>query len=216
MSLPTLRLICFTQAGAQTAQRLLRAIDSQFCCEGVLSSRFAGSSCLPKTELSLADWTRKQFSQADCLVFVGACGIAVRAIAPFVKDKFADPAVLVIDEQGRFCISLLSGHVGGANAFANLCAQALGATPVITTATDLNHAFAVDVFARKNNLVISDMELAKEMAALLIRGKTIAWGAGEGFVFPKEQTIPGSPAAAAVPRPAGGCAQIFRQLFCTR
>ena len=101
MSLPTLRLICFTQAGAQTAQRLLRAIDSQFCCEGVLSSRFAGSSCLPKTELSLADWTRKQFSQADCLVFVGACGIAVRAIAPFVKDKFADPAVLVIDEQGR-------------------------------------------------------------------------------------------------------------------
>ena len=190
MSLPTLRLICFTQAGAQTAQRLLRAIDSQFCCEGVLSSRFAGSSCLPKTELSLADWTRKQFSQADCLVFVGACGIAVRAIAPFVKDKFADPAVLVIDEQGRFCISLLSGHVGGANAFANLCAQALGATPVITTATDLNHAFAVDVFARKNNLVISDMELAKEMAALLIRGKTIVWGAGEGFVFPKEQTIP--------------------------
>ena len=61
---------------------------------------------------------------------------------------------------------------------------------MITTGTDVNHTFAVDVFARKNNLVISDMELAKEMAALLIRGKTIAWGAGEGFVFPKEQTIP--------------------------
>ena len=164
MSLPTLRLICFTQAGAQTAQRLLRAIDSQFCCEGVLSSRFAGSSCLPKTELSLADWTRKQFSQADCLVFVGACGIAVRAIAPFVKDKFADPAVLVIDEQGRFCISLLSGHVGGANAFANLCAQALGATPVITTATELNHAFAVDVFAKQNDLLLTDRLLAKQLS----------------------------------------------------
>ena len=53
---------------------------------------------------------------------------------------------------------------------------------MITTGTDVNHTFAVDVFARKNNLVISDMELAKEMAALLIRGKTIAWGAGEGFV----------------------------------
>lgn len=61
---------------------------------------------------------------------------------------------------------------------------------MITTGTDVNHTFAVDVFARKNNLVISDMELAKEMAALLIRGKTIVWGAGEGFVFPKEQTIP--------------------------
>lgn len=170
MSLPTLRLICFTQAGAQTAQRLLRAIDSQFCCEGVLSSRFAGSSCLPKTELSLADWTRKQFSQADCLVFVGACGIAVRAIAPFVKDKFADPAVLVIDEQGRFCISLLSGHVGGANAFANLCAQALGATPVITTATDLNHAFAVDVFAKQNDLLLTDRLLAKQLSAAVLAG----------------------------------------------
>ena len=186
MSLPTLRLICFTQAGAQTAQRLLRAIDSQFCCEGVLSSRFAGSSCLPKTELSLADWTRKQFSQADCLVFVGACGIAVRAIAPFVKDKFADPAVLVIDEQGRFCISLLSGHVGGANAFANLCAQALGATPVITTATDLNHAFAVDVFAKQNDLLLTDRLLAKQLSAAILAGQPV----GFSSVFTGRDALP--------------------------
>ena len=96
----------------------------------------------------------------------------------------------MIDERGSYAISLLSGHLGGANELTEFAAESIGAQPVITTGTDVNHTFAVDVFARKNNLVISDMELAKEMAALLIRGKTIAWGAGEGFVFPKEQTIP--------------------------
>ena len=202
MSLPTLRLICFTQAGAQTAQRLLRAIDSQFCCEGVLSSRFAGSSCLPKTELSLADWTRKQFSQADCLVFVGACGIAVRAIAPFVKDKFADPAVLVIDEQGRFCISLLSGHVGGANAFANLCAQALGATPVITTATDLNHAFAVDVFAKQNDLLLTDRLLAKQLSAAVLAGQPVGFSSVfAGMDVGRDDGMDASIHADALPQP---------------
>ena len=96
----------------------------------------------------------------------------------------------MIDEQGSYAISLLSGHLGGANELTEFAAESIGAQPVITTGTDVNHTFAVDVFARKNNLVISDMELAKEMAALLIRGKTIVWGAGEGFVFSKEQTIP--------------------------
>lgn len=79
----------------------------------------------------------------------------MRAIAPFVRDKFADPAVIVIDEQGKFCISLLSGHIGGANEWTARFAEVLGAEPVITTATDLNHKFAVDVFAKKNNLLIT-------------------------------------------------------------
>lgn len=96
----------------------------------------------------------------------------------------------MIDEQGNYAISLLSGHLGGANELAKFAAESIGAVPVITTGTDVNHTFAVDVFARKNNLVIADMRLAKEMAALLIRGKTITWGAGEGFVYPKGQNIP--------------------------
>ena len=107
-----------------------------------------------------------------------------------VKGTLREWAEEWIHEQGSYAISLLSGHLGGANELTEFAAESIGAQPVITTGTDVNHTFAVDVFARKNNLVISDMELAKEMAALLIRGKTIAWGAGEGFVFPKEQTIP--------------------------
>lgn len=100
----------------------------------------------------------------------------------------------MIDEQGSYAISLLSGHLGGANELTEFAAESIGAQPVITTGTDVNHTFAVDVFARKNNLVISDMELAKEMAALLIRGKTIAWGAGEGFSLPERTDHSGTAA----------------------
>ena len=71
----------------------------------------------------LAAWTDRHFDSADALVFVGACGIAVRAIAPHVEHKTSDPAVVVVDELGRFSISLLSGHIGGANALASAIAR---------------------------------------------------------------------------------------------
>ncbi len=85
----------------------------------------------------LAAWTAAHFDCYDALVFIGSCGIAVRAIAPHIKSKLYDPAVVVCDEAGRFAVSLLSGHVGGANALTAQIADAIGAIPVITTASDL-------------------------------------------------------------------------------
>ena len=187
-------IIAFTEHGCVLGEKLLRDLQKQDQeVYGFVKSKYVE---LPekhpfrKVKGTLREWAEEWIPRLDGIIFFSATGIAVRTIAPFVVSKKTDPAVVVIDEQGSYAISLLSGHLGGANELTEFAAESIGAQPVITTGTDVNHTFAVDVFARKNNLVISDMGLAKEMAALLIRGKTIAWGAGEGFIFPKEQTIP--------------------------
>ena len=113
------------------------------------------------------------FESQDALLFIGATGIAVRSIAPFVADKRKDPAVVVMDEKGIFAISLLSGHIGGANELAGKLANLTGAIPVITTATDVNGRFAVDVFAKKQKLWIADMKAAKRVSADVLDEKKI-------------------------------------------
>ncbi|WP_075718350.1 cobalt-precorrin 5A hydrolase [Roseburia sp. 499] len=128
-----------------------------------------------KMERSLQEWCENAFLHAQLLIFVGATGIAVRAIAPFIKDKFTDPAVLVVDEKGKYVIPILSGHVGKANEYADYLAEKLSATAVITTATDLNGKFAVDVFARKNQLVIRDRAWAKEISAGILQGEKVGF-----------------------------------------
>ena len=108
------------------------------------------------------------FQSMDALLFIGACGIAVRSIAPYLQGKDKDPAVVVLDERGIFAISLLSGHLGGANELTAVLANLTGAIPVITTATDINGRFAVDVFAKKQNLWISDLKAAKAVSAAVL------------------------------------------------
>ena len=126
-------------------------------------------------EQGLARWTKEQMEQRNTLLFIGACGIAVRAIAPNLVNKLQDSAVLVIDEMANYVIPILSGHVGGANELACMLAKRIGAVPVITTATDINGKFAVDVFARKNGLKIADRELAKEISAELLTGRKVGF-----------------------------------------
>ena len=111
--------------------------------------------------------------QCDAIIFVGATGIAVRAIAPFICGKAVDPAVLVIDEAGRYVISLLSGHLGGANALARTAASLIEAEPIITTATDAESAFVVDTFAKENGFLLTDLRKAKEVSAKVLRGEKL-------------------------------------------
>lgn len=110
---------------------------------------------------------------SDALIFIGAVGIAVRMIAPYLHHKTTDPCVLVLDELGNYVIPILSGHIGGGNELALKIAAFLHALPVITTATDINHLFAVDTFASKNNLVIKDMKIAKEISAALLERQKV-------------------------------------------
>ena len=122
--------LAFTAKGEALARRLAEALPGSV-------SRCGG-------DVTLKGWTAEHFAQDEALIFVGAVGIAVRAIAPHCKSKAADPAVVVVDEGGNFAVPLLSGHLGGANALARALAKACDAVPVITTATDVNGLFAVD------------------------------------------------------------------------
>jgi cobalt-precorrin 5A hydrolase len=109
------------------------------------------------------------------LVFIMAAGIAVRVIAPHVQDKRYDPAVVVIDDGGNHAISLLSGHLGGANELTETIAKAIGASPVITTATDVAGKLAPDVLSRKLGLAIEPFNKLKTLNALLAGGGEIAF-----------------------------------------
>lgn len=135
---------------------------------------------------SLRQVVKKAFLESSLIVFIGACGIAVRSIAPFVKSKTTDPAVIVIDEKGTFVIPLLSGHIGGANTMALKLATYLQARPVLTTATDVNHLFAVDEWAARNNIIISSMGEAKAFSAGLVDGRTL----GVYSDFPIDSELP--------------------------
>lgn len=124
-------------------------------------------------EEKLSHWVEKAFKEKDAIIFISATGIAVRSIAPFIKSKTTDPAVIVIDDMGTFVISLLSGHVGGANRLTTLIADELKGQPVITTATDVSNKLAIDSWAVENGLIIDNIKPAKDIAMDILAGKLI-------------------------------------------
>lgn len=146
-------VIFYTDRGEATAARITDALRDEYALERYRAKCDVG----------------ELFNAVDALIFVGACGIAVRSIAPFIRSKTSDPAVIVIDERGQYAISLLSGHIGGANGLTKRIAQVVGATPVITTATDVNGRFAADEWASRNGLVIASMQSAKRFAAEILQ-----------------------------------------------
>ncbi len=115
------------------------------------------------------------FNQFESIIFVCACGIAVRAVAPYLRSKVTDPAVIVIDDCGKFVIPILSGHIGGANLLADRLAELIGAKAVVTTATDTGGRFSPDSFAVANDLIICDMKVAKAVAAAVLDGESIGF-----------------------------------------
>ncbi len=116
----------------------------------------------------LRDLFPRLWGQYRAIVCIMAAGIVVRCIAPLVRSKTQDPAVVVLDERGRFVISLLSGHVGGANRLAEVVADILGAQPVITTGSDVSRKPAVDVMAMETGLVMEDMTWAARVTTAVL------------------------------------------------
>ena len=117
-------MICFTERGAWVCRRLFHKLKEMGEeCEAVIPKRFLREEwkkegLKEREEESLSQWTGKMFAEKRAMIFVSATGIAVRAIAPWIRDKMTDPPVVTVDEGAQFVIPLLSGHVGGANELA--------------------------------------------------------------------------------------------------
>ena len=169
-----LRIITFTSQGCLPAKRIADRIPAR------LYRKFHTPG---KTEMCpenfepvktpLADWAADGFAAGDPLLFIGAAGIAVRAIAGCIRDKLTDVPVLVMDMQGTYVIPILSGHYGGANALARRIAELTGAVAVITTATDQVGAFAADLFAKEHNMRIRNPKALPGLSGKAVSGEII-------------------------------------------
>ena len=122
----------------------------------------------------VADLLEKKFHSYDTWIFVGALGICVRSIAPFLQDKTTDPAVVNIDEQGKFAQAVLSGHVGGANSVAEKLSRILQAQAVITTASDLQNIWSLDLLAEKFNWTAASQQPLNKLISLFVNNKRTA------------------------------------------
>lgn len=148
---PQVCLVAITKHGAAQAARLARQLPQATVC---VAARFSDAlHGLPNTvrayEGAFKDEIAGLFEAFDQIVFFVSLGAVVRLIAPHLKSKDEDPGVLVVDDAGQFAIPVLSGHVGGANAMAETVAALLGATPVLTTASDVGKTVPVDILGRE-------------------------------------------------------------------
>lgn len=145
-----LHAIALTRDGAALACRLAGALPE---ARAHAPARFAaGLAGVEGFEEPVSVRIARLWGEAGGFLLVMAAGIAVRSIAPLLADKAVDPAVVVLDPAGHFAVPLLSGHLGGANDLARQVAELLGATPVITTATDAAGRPAVEMWAREKGL----------------------------------------------------------------
>ena len=178
----------FTRNGAKISLKLQKYLDSCGFETGIFTTRRYREvdPALREISPSLQVMCKEAFSRCRLMIFIGATGIAIRSIAPYIRSKTRDPAVISIDEQGKFVIPLLSGHIGGANSLATGIAAVLKAVPVITTATDVNDLFAVDEWAARHKMSIFNMDAAKTFASYLVDCKKV----GVKSEFPVKGTLP--------------------------
>lgn len=184
-----LSIISFTKTGMLLAERVKKALSDgpEVRLYTKCKAYKDGDEKLlvSRVDTSVGEWAGGQMKARNAMLFIGACGIAVRAVAPFLTDKLQDAPVLVMDEKGNYVIPILSGHVGGANELAGMLAKKIGAQPVITTATDLNQKFAVDVFAEKNGFFIDKKDGIARVSAKALAGEeiTVSVETGHGCGF---------------------------------
>jgi len=170
----TIAIIAITRNGTLLARKIR---DGFAGADLYVSSRYAGQAGKNKQQFEPAALKEKiitLWNEYDGLVFIMATGIVVRMIAGLLESKETDPAIVVMDDAGHFAVSLLSGHLGGANELAERCAFVSGARAVITTATDVNLLPSFDMLAKEHDWAIDNISRVKKLNTMLLDGEQIA------------------------------------------
>ena len=166
-----------TAPGARLGRALAGRLGADLYLPDRLAGEFGGRGFASLPPLVGSTW-----AQYGRHVFVAAAGIAVRAVAPHLRAKDRDPAVVVVDQRGRFAVSLVSGHLGGANALAREVAAITSGQAVVTTATDVEGVPAMDDLARERGLAVADTAAIKPVNVALLAGDPIQVCDPEGWL----------------------------------
>jgi cobalt-precorrin 5A hydrolase len=204
-------VICAITAGGAALARRLGALLPE--AEVWLPEKLRAADRCHYSTVGMAALLPQLFRRGHGLICIMATGIVVRSLAPQLRGKALDPAVVVLDEAGSFAISLLAGHLGGANALTRQVAALLDATPVITTATDVNGLCAWDEAARLAGLAVEPLERIRTLNSLLLQGERIALVDHEGLIAGRFATTPGVDLAANFS--AANCAGATGRVFVT-
>lgn len=166
-------MYAFSSKGAILCDKIIEGLKDDNIEAFVPERYIKNSHHVKMREDNLYNSIEKSFKEKNCIIFIGAVGIAVRAISPFVKSKTTDPAVICVDERGLNVISLLSGHIGGANKLTREISIIVGGNPIITTATDINDKFAVDEWASNKNMHIGSLKSCRDIASEILEDNKI-------------------------------------------
>lgn len=157
--------LSFSENGALLGNRI-KSLDGEHQIVHIENSEYEGGA---------KKFLQDNWGKFQGLIFISASGIAVRMINPYIKDKRIDPAVIVVDDRGKYAISLLSGHLGGANEITIWISRNIGSIPVITTASDNGNLESIDLFAKKYNYHMEDMKSITKLTAMMVNGKRIGF-----------------------------------------
>jgi cobalt-precorrin 5A hydrolase len=167
-------IVAVTRRGVETALKIQKALAILEMSSKVYAPKKYAQEGVLSIDKKLDEFLKETYCTSSALVAVMATGITIRAVAPYLTNKLVDPAVVGVDADGKFVISLLSGHFGGANELTRLVAEGIGATAVVTTASDSLGKQSVDELARTLHLAIVNPKSLVAVNAAVVDEKRVA------------------------------------------
>ena len=166
-------IVALSKYGTATSTRIARVLEKARIQYTIYAPESVHADVTNTFNGDLTELFAKLFNRVDAIIAVMAVGIVVRSLAPYVVDKKTDPAVVVVDDTGKYCISLLSGHIRGANRLTKMIAGEIGAVPVVTTATELLGKKSVEQIAEEHHLKVANPESLTPVNSAIVNDRNV-------------------------------------------